>query len=160
MLNTSYEITHRAESLLRKFFATVSTNLGPRLGFIHSRSAHQQDHRAMSLIQILSGPNANSNTNSKDTTFEPRVDSVFAGLKSLSSGRIVPSSSSSSLSLLNGGGGLRNGNVGGGGLTVVRDMEIGIERKMTAVPPRTPGKDRAKTPRRGSTPGRSVHGKR
>lgn len=149
MLNTTYEITHRAESLLRKFFATVSTNLGPRLGFIQSRSSHQQDPRAMSLIQILSG--SNTNANGKEPVFEPKMDSVFAGLKSLSSGRIITSSSGSN----------RTGSGSGvNGVTAVRDMEIGIERKMTAVPPRTPGKDRTKTPRRGSTPGRNVHGKR
>lgn len=132
MVNTTYEMAHRAESLLHKFFTTVSTQLSSRAAYGTSNDSGiaSKHPSGMSLIELLSVPRDAA------AMMDIRIDNVMAALRALS--RIKPVVSSNATAL------------------ATASKEAHVERRMTAVPPPTPGKDRAKTPRRGSTPGRNV----
>jgi hypothetical protein len=136
MVNTTYEMTHRAESVLHKFFTAVSTQLSSRATYGTSSDSSgiaSRQPSGMTLIELLSAPRDAA------TMKDLRIDNVMVALRALS--RIKPAASPSATSLA-------------AASSVAK--EVRVERRMTAVPPRTPGKDRAKTPRRGSTPGRNV----
>lgn len=160
MINTAYEMTHRAESLLHKFFTTVSSQLSSRAtygtaaGGGPSTSALRQPS-GMSLIELLSAPRDAAGSNAVKNQ-EARVDNTMAALRALS--RVKPTAAAT---LSSAAGSLTSISVTDpAAVAAAVAKEVAVERRMTAVPPRTPGKDRerirAKTPRKGSTPGRTA----
>lgn len=159
MVNTTYEMTHRAESLLHKFFTTVSSQLSSRATYGTaaanggaSTSALRQPS-GMSLIELLSAPRDTAGANVAKNQ-EARVDNTMAALRALSRVKLTSAATVSSVASSTSIAAVNSAAV------AAAAKEVTVERRMTAVPPRTPGKDRerirAKTPRKGSTPGRTV----
>lgn len=148
MINTTYEMTHRAESLLHKFFTTISSQLSSRATYGTAAggtsTSTRQQPSGMSLIELLSAPRDAAAGTGPSKDQDVRVDNTMAALRALSRVKVA-STSSANTAITN---------------PAAVAKEVATERRMTAVPPRTPGKDkertRAKTPRRGSTPGRNV----
>jgi hypothetical protein len=135
-VNTTSEMTQRAESLLHKFFTTVSSHLSSRATFGASHDPSglaSKQSGGMRFIELLS-----DHCDASSTENLP-IDDTMAALRALSRMKVDASSTTTSLPSAS---------------SIAKDVRV--ERRMTAVPPRTPGKERAKTPRRGSTPGRNV----
>ncbi|KAF8322553.1 hypothetical protein DL93DRAFT_2093161 [Clavulina sp. PMI_390] len=184
MVNTSYEMTQRAESLLHKFYSTVSSQLLSRAtsGIASaSTSASQTGKKAdgMSFIKLLYGQDvfgAGGDIDGKQKDVSIGDEMGLLSLRAFLRSKPVVSSSNpnvapSALSIAAARSSKASKSLTNGTSHAARSSMV--ERKMTAVPPRTPGKDRekeraavgrAKTPvRRGgsttgapTTPGRGV----